>query len=243
MTIKHAILTIGAALSVGCAPAPGPIEINGFFPVTTPDCLAEEGGKLQLSSATIDVNSGRARYLVGVSLIGLDQFAAGAIIRSDGKVLDIDKRDNAFIDELAVSYRATPSIGSFKSEVLKVAGGGQGASKLMMTQNIITQSAADVIAGIAPSDNAADVVTLNVTVEYRGRLTRSGTRVSSGQWVFPLKLRRLTKNECPQPTGGPSGYKYLINECLTNGQFSSPGASCCDPASPTTDGECLTRGS
>lgn len=239
MNSKFAILCFAVGCVSACAPSPGPIEIAGFVEVDPQDCEAPTDLKKLVTNGNLLVNSGRPAFLVGAGLVGLDGFSAGTISRSDGRTLDLDKRDNPFIDEVALSYKATPSIGSFKAEVVKVAGAGPGAGTLVIKNNLITQAAADVIAGgMAPSDSTADVVTLNVTVEYRGHLSRSGTRITSGAALFPIKLRRPTAGECPR-AGGPSGnngYKFAAAECGTSGQFAAP--TCCDP---TMDSDCLVR--
>ncbi len=224
------------SLGVACTPSSGPTELRGFFPVKAGDCLAELQGDVQLAAGSLDVNSGRARFLAGIGITGLNGFSAQPIIRSDGRVLDTEPRDAPFMDQLALSYKATPSIGSIKAEVLPISGSGTGREELMLTYNVLTQAAADAIAGIAASDNPADVVNLQVTVEVRGRLQRSGTRISTGQAVLPIRLQRRLSGECPRGGAGPNGYKFTLAECGTSGQFSAP--TCCDPM---TDAECLAR--
>ncbi len=193
-------------LGAGCAPSSGPVYISRFMPVQ-PDCTADIAATTFISGGTLDVGAGSPSYFVGVELAGGDIVKTAPVSVGSTELEPMD-RDRPIINEFVLTYATTPSLPGLREvkipriiEMDKLTGFSQ------TYLNLIGTDAATVLQTIGPTD----VISLKVSVTANGYMSGSGTRITTGAIVFPIKVVQL-HNTC-----GTKGVKQA-NACEFPGQ-------------------------
>jgi hypothetical protein len=198
------------------------------------------GSTLFTSGGTLDVASGRPRFVVSMTLTNVS--AGGLpIVASSGMMLAAANRDNPVLTDIRLTYRTTPSIGAIPPAVVPhsaIGGMGTGnANTLFMAIQLISDQAAERLNALSATDDPLSVqTTLTVGIEARGYLNSSRTPwttgadspLGGGALQFPI---RITKSNTTCMNGyqadrcGQAGAWYNID-------FSTP-VTCC------MNGECV----
>jgi hypothetical protein len=220
LILSLAILGLAAA----CAPSYGPISVQGFYAPTS-SCKTPTSTDPMTASGTFDYSATALAKVAPVFFVAMILQANVAIAGNGGELdvsgtaLDAAGRDVPAIDDMVLSYTSTPKLPIKGTTVPWTAiFPGQGANILTLSASAVDllsttpvgQSVADALVNSAN----AQTFQLEVNLDFRGHMSRSGTTISTGAVSFPIRLYQSTTGACtPIP----------VTDCVAPGQDGTAG--------------------
>jgi hypothetical protein len=218
LLISTAVLGLAA-----CAPESGTITIAGLFDPAALDCAVPTTTSPMLVAGTLDVVADFPTYYAAVYLqadLSIGGTAAEVVV--GGTTLETANRDVPIIDQKVLSYTFTPKSVTIKDTTVPLfmpfTIGGNKLTIAIPAENLIPSfgpnSPSEIIGAVKPGNTI-----LGVKLEYRGYMSRSGFRVSTGKVNFPIYLY--------QANPGCKKFRTLVaGECVAPGQDGKQ--ACCD---------------
>jgi hypothetical protein len=209
--VKVRALAFAAVAIFGCSNTPQAYFVEAALPLQSMDgnCIVamamntvDLGGFLDLG--TLDLTPRREpAFLAGLRVSGQNRTNSSAIQVSGGQVLDSANRDAAVFDSMKLTY--TLGGKALKSDVLPVTlSFSSDISRLEFPINIIGPNGiADLAAAVAPGTGLDANQRVTVGIEFKGKMSKLGSAVSTGVFPFPLTLVRSAP--CESPTAGTCG--------------------------------------
>lgn len=238
------VATLCVGLLAGCAPNANVLSIERFFePVlgcfvpTDATTAALQGG------GTLDVSIFEPAYYVG--LVVRSQALTQPAVQSGASTLEVKNRDQAMLTGTTLSYRllrkkngkqvdVTPAQLKDKkfSTPLTIAA-LDNDFRAWWVANLIAPEAIEPLQGLEVVDALIDGYDMRVAVEVTGRLSRTGTPITTGPVEFAVLVIKSSPTTCnkPQRSTGPCNF---TGQGGWNTLPARP--ACCDPLTTPTVG-------
>jgi hypothetical protein len=220
LLISTAVLGLAA-----CAPESGTITIAGLFDPGALACAVPTTTSPMLVAGTLDVTTAIPTYFAAVYLqadLSIGGTAAEVVVA--GTTLETANRDVPIIDQKVLSYTATPKTVTIKESVLPLfmpfTVGGNKLTIAIPAENLVPSFGANSPSATISNAQPVDTI-LGVKLEYRGYMSRSGFRVSTGGVTFPIYLYAEARQQACKVAR-----TLAAGECVAPGQDGKE--SCCD---------------
>jgi hypothetical protein len=223
-------------LAAGCAPSAGPLSVQGIFAPST-GCKLPAATDPMIPGGSLDYSATAANPLVTPAFyVGLILQADVAVAGNGGELnvggtaLEASGRDLPVLDQMVRTYSSAPKL-PIKDSTLPLTAifPGQGTNILTLSfsgVDLLSTGAGSVADAIANSA-AGGTYALTVNTDFRGHMSRSGSKISTGFVSFPIELYQSTAT-CQVPK--------VPTACLAGGQDGTP--ACCDPVLGVTPTGC-----
>lgn len=195
-----AVVAAAAALSCVGNNGDSPVQILGAFSVDQECNISTDiqrfGASYDLAGARLQPNG--ASFADVLATFQLKSEFGSTTTKAEGQTLSDESRNGAYMDQVQLSYRSTPSIG-FEAETYSLHGYIDPGGILNGVTDLLGPKAAQkLLQSVAPGGEAIEVI---VSLRFRGYTAgSSGATFTTNEIEFPIRFYD-SGLKCP---GGPS---------------------------------------